>query len=308
MAFPKTVRRYIPGNRFNLPVFLFLLFFWWLIHGGQLASVQKLLAPDTLYLSNKAYFTHVKNLAEEDLLRLAELAALAETARSTEVTVSSSDRGIDADSLRTSFSQLVRRSETVMAASGAAALLLVMMNDLARAAIPWLFQALYGAAMGLYLFRLLELPVLLSALAGRLLEMLLLLFLTIHLALPYSLHFASAIGAEITAPYREVSSRALFDLHEEVALDKRQGRPEQNALLGLDQPGKPTGVDIAHKVRSVADYLLIRGALAVFDFILVPGLLLVGLCLGLRGLIRRLFFAKPRWRLAVRRDRTTGAG
>lgn len=176
-----------------------------------------------------------------------------------------------------------------MVASNTAILLLMMIDTLAQSSAPWFFHLSYATALLFYLTNLLEISNRITRLIRHLFTLFLTLFILMHLLIPYSLHLASIISAEMSGTYRSNASKSLQHLHHDVLGEQRHQSLKDNAQSSLSILEKLSSSSIHHKTEHLATYTTTHLALMLFDLILVPLFILMGLYRGINQLIRKLF-------------------
>ncbi len=270
-----TVKATSTVNRTALVASIFLVIALWLLHSQQLSGVTQWFSQEQLYQQNQQYLEHTRAQAQQDFSRLAALTGLLEVAQSSQIGVSFiADFNVDVGNALAALTRLLERGSEVAMASAATLMVLSLVSDTADAISPAILQVTLIVALVWQLMRLFggaeqhQIPV--REATGLLFSV----YLVLHLALPYSLHLAQGISHNVSADLRQTNRQSLSDMHLQL-FDKSGGKDlKHSAENSVDKLKKLSSDHINHKVSNLSSYVINTLTLALFDLVLLPGVLL----------------------------------
>jgi hypothetical protein len=275
LVFSQEIQRYCDRNKITLVKLVALVLFILLLHFNQLAFIAEWLNMASLYHHNQSYLSKAQALATTDILNFTELLAATEVARSSTVGVSFfASFNVDIGNILHSFSIVIEKGVGVQLASLAAIEVLMLLDGLAYWVSPFLFKLVILVSILYYLTQLLLMPKVISLKMHRAGEVMIVLFLLSHIALPYSIHLSSLVGQALTQEKRSSISSTLQYTHDELTISKKSTSFKNQAESSLHLLKSISRKHIVHKVSMISKHVFTSIALNVFDLLIMPGLLL----------------------------------
>lgn len=275
LVFHQHMQLYVERNK---PIFIklvLLVLFFLLLQFNQLEFIADWLDMTSLYHHNQSYLTKIQVLATTDMVNFTELLSVTEIARSSTVGISFfASFNVDIGNVLHSFSIILEKGVEVQLTSLAAIEILMLLDDFAYWVGPFLFKLMILASIIYYLTQLVFMPKSISLKVYRVGEMMIVLFLLGHIALPYSIHISSLVSQVLTQEKRNNISSALQHTHDELTIIKKNASFKDHAESSLQYLKSISRKNITHKVSSVSKHVFTSIALNVFDLLIMPGLLL----------------------------------
>ena len=248
-----------------------------LTHALPSSSLGKWAGQDDIIITINHYLDHSETIASEDLTKLLELNTMISPLQSSQVGISLFiDVQIEIGQLLASFTHLLNKAIEVGVLAVSSIGLLKLMINLSETIAPWLFYimlatgVIYGLVssfthnQGRY-----------NEMAARAAKTTLLLFLVLHIFLPYSLYGSALLSKHIIAEQRTENSTALHHLHQHVATPHNKQSLKERAEHNVHSFEKIV-LDLPHKVETIANYHTRQTTLSLFEYIILPlGLLLL---------------------------------
>lgn len=262
-------------NRRALISVLGLFVLLWFISNPQLLGTYQWLSQDHLYQQNQQYLAQIRTQAQQDFGKLAALTGLLEVAQSSQIGVSFfADFNVDVGNAVAALTRLVERGGEVAMASTAVITVLSLVSDTADAISGLILKAALGAALVWQLVRLICGAQHHQALMRGVTGLLFSTYLLLHLVLPYSLHIAQGISDRVSADLRHSNQQSLTSTHLHLAESVGQQDLKRSAQQSVDKLKTLSSKHINQKVDSLASYVINSLTLALFDLVLLPGLLI----------------------------------
>ncbi len=245
-------------------------------------QIQGRYHPFATSQANHAYLQQVAKKAQSDILLLTELSIALDVVASSQIGVSFiADFNVTVGQAIAQFNQVVEYALLINIASAAASELISLLAHFADLVSPYLFALL----LWLWLFYLLlkivnpqaGVPDIVVTRARILAREVSLLFIVLHLALPYAIHGAAMVSHAIGNEQRQQHSDKLTRIHSDLVPGQKQQKLKSRATASIDHLKSVPQSQIHDKTESIVAYLLRLLALNLFELIVMPALIMYGL-------------------------------
>lgn len=235
------------------------------------------LIGEELNHQNVVYLKHAEHEARRTFIKLSEIYAVMRVIESGKVGISIFvETEVTIGRAMSSFVDLVERGIVVSLAAAAASASLKQLIALIEMLNPLLFKLtlLFGGAY--LIVSSFSRKHWLTSTSRGLCEIVVLVFLTTYLIIPYSIHATGWLGQQLTAEIKHNTNERLNNLHHDITrhrVDKSDhGKSAKHAMSRFDK----FAVNIKHKIESMTLILIRHIATALIEGILLPlGLVLV---------------------------------
>lgn len=276
-------------NRSALISVICLIAVLWLSCHPQLVESFSGMSQSRLYQQNQQFLAEIRAQSQQDFSKLAALSGLLEVAQSSQIGVSFfADFNVDVGNALAAFTRLIERGSEVALASTAAILVLSLVSDTAYAISGLILKAALISALVWQLMRLVggtqKHQTLIRGMTGLLFSS----FLLLHLVLPYSIHIAKGVSDRVSADLRNTNQHSLKYTHLHLVGDADQQDLKRSAKQSVDKLKTLSSKHINQKVDNLASYVVNSLSLALFDLVLLPGLLIFMLYRGVIQISRHI--------------------
>ncbi len=248
------------------------------------------LIQDKLSLSNQAYLKQAKRKAMDDLLVLAEMSAFLNVIGSSEVGISFiADFNVKVGQALHELTKVVERAAEICLVSMMSIETISVIAIASDGLAPIILQISLWSIFAYLLFDFISKK---TAIPGSVITRLrkismasLLVFICLHLILPYSIHLSSIASHHLINKNRVENSNNLSAIHGHLLLKGQEKELRKKAEHSIRHLKNSTSRDLKNKLESVISYLITNLALTLLELILLPVVILYGLYLFFRYLI-----------------------